>query len=276
MNEPIRQHWVPKVYLRHFATSDTAGNVDPQINVYDTHTNRKFLTSVNNIAVKRHLYTIGVNEPKKLYAVENMLSLIETKVKPYLEELANGNNVQKINKAKKILAFFLATLVTRNPRMLNLLHKSRDDDNVINKLPNQERNWFYDLNDEGMNIFFSRSILWSANPLANDLVKMKWCLIGASTGGFITTDNPLSVYHPSIKPYGILTPGAHIHFVVSPKYMLLIGNDLPVEENKTYFMPAEVINGFNSVLIWQAERYLVSSDNFDKIEWLIYESRKEI
>lgn len=291
MDEPTRQHWVPKVYLRQFATADTPNWDVPQINVYDTQTNKRFCTSIDNVAVKRHLYTIGVNESEKLYAVENVLSLIETKAKPYLAELSKGNNVQVIEGARLVLSIFLATLLVRNPRMHGLLHDYRDDlkkgtrfgrTSVTTKFGKKtyewskdEWKWFSEIDDEGMHIIFSRSVLWSAKPIANVLLKMKWCLIGASTGEFVTTDNPLSVYHPSKRSWGIATLGVHIHLAISPKYMLFIGTELPVAENKTYLLPAEGIDGFNSVIIWQAERYILSSSGFERIEPLIAECKKE-
>uniref|UniRef100_UPI0040253AEC DUF4238 domain-containing protein n=1 Tax=Candidatus Wunengus sp. YC60 TaxID=3367697 RepID=UPI0040253AEC len=159
---------MPKVYLRQFATADTANWDVPQINVYDTQTNKRFCTSIDNIAVKRHLYTIGVNESEKFYAVENVLSLIETKAKPYLAELAKGNNVQVIEGARWVLSIFLATLLVRNPRMHGLLHDYRDDlkkgtrfgrTSVTTKFGKKtyewskdEWKWFSELDDEGMQI----------------------------------------------------------------------------------------------------------------------------
>lgn len=275
MNEPIRQHWVPKVYLRQFATADTLGDLDPQVNVLDIPSNKQFTTSIHNIAKKKHLYTIGVNEKEKLYAVENVLSLIETKVQPYLLRLANGENVQSIQNAKYILSIFIATLITRNPRMRNLLHQLRKEDHPITQdYPEEAKKWLIDQDDEGMQIFFSRSILWSAKPLAKDLLNMKWCLIHAASGEFVTMDNPVCVYNANESPYGIGTPGTNIHLAISPKYMLLISNDLPIDENKTHRMPKECISGFNSVIIWRAERYLISANTFDSIQNLIRESRK--
>jgi len=275
MTEPVRQHWVPKVYLRQFATMNTVGDPDPQINVYDTSSNRQFTTSVNNIVVKKHRYTIGINEGKKLYVVENVLSLIETKVQPYLKHLANGRNIQSNQSAKYILSIFIATLIVRNPRMLDLLHQTRNEENPITQnYPEEAKKWLTDQDDEGMQIFFSRSILWSAKPLVNEILNMKWCLIHANSGEFVTTDNPVCVFHANEPSWGIGTPGANIHLAISPKYMLFIGSDIPVEENNTYSMPQEGINGFNSVIIWQAERYLISSSGFNDMQTLINESRK--
>lgn len=275
MNEPIRQHWVPKVYLRQFATADTLGDLDPQVNVLDIPSNKQFTSSINNITKKKHLYTIGVNEEEKCYAVEKWLSLIETKVKPYLLRLANGENVQSIQSAKYILSIFIATLISRNPRMLNLLHQLRKEDHPITQgYPEEAKKWLIDQDNEGMQIFFSRSILWSAKPLAKDILNMKWCLIHAASGEFVTTDNPVCIYNANESPCGISTLGTNIHLAISPKYMLLIGNDLPVDENKTYSMPEEGISGFNSVIIWRAERYLISANTFDSIQNLICESIK--
>lgn len=275
MNEPVRQHWVPKVYLRQFATVNTVGDPDPQIHVYDTSSNREFTTSVNNIVVKRHLYTIGIKKKEKLYAVENVLSLIETEVQPYLKHLANGRNIQSNQKAKYILSIFIATLIVRNPRMLNLLHQTRDKEHPITQnYPEEAKKWLTDQDDEGMQIFFSRSILWSAKPLANEILNMKWCLIHANSDEFVTNDNPACVFHANEPSWGIGTPGANIHLAISPKYMLFIGSDIPVEENNTYSMPQEGIRGFNSVIIWQAERYLISASGFNDMQILINESRK--
>ena len=83
-SDPIRQHWVPKVYLRSFCVPPIKRE---QINTFDLKSGREFITSLGNVAVKRHFYTLGLRNGRPSYKIEQGLSRIESVVKPLILEL---------------------------------------------------------------------------------------------------------------------------------------------------------------------------------------------
>ncbi|MCB1940149.1 MAG: DUF4238 domain-containing protein, partial [Rhodocyclaceae bacterium] len=76
-DEPIRQHWVPKVYLRAFCADPPERE---QIHARDLASGASFLTSIDNVAVKRHFYTLGRESEAPSYAVESALAELESDV----------------------------------------------------------------------------------------------------------------------------------------------------------------------------------------------------
>lgn len=89
-SNPIRQHWVPKVYLRSFCISPIESE---QINAFDLDSGREFKTSIAKIAVKRHFYTLGLNSENPSFAIEHELSKIESDVKPLILELIKTEKI---------------------------------------------------------------------------------------------------------------------------------------------------------------------------------------
>ena len=57
MTKPKNQHWVPRFYLRTFATPETRESSDPQVWIFSTQYGDPQLTNVKNIAAKRFLYS---------------------------------------------------------------------------------------------------------------------------------------------------------------------------------------------------------------------------
>lgn len=291
MNSPVRQHWVPKTYLRGFATRETTDIENPQVWVYDLGSSMEFCSSINNIAVKKHLYTIGANQQEPLYVVEKTLSRIEGYAKPLLNVLARGIFLVEGSEDRKTFAIFLSTLIMRNRRAVNIHHDFRDwlmkdlpedHDDVAFSIGPVEHRWskevvscFKNLDDEGMHVLFARSIVTTALPLARELENMQWCLIRSEDRLVITSDNPVVVFHPNADHWGIGTPGVHIHLPISPEYILLVGHDLPVGKDETHSVPEEGVMGLNYLTMHQANQFLIGEREFGFMNKLIREYTEE-
>lgn len=291
MNSPVRQHWVPKTYLRAFATPETVGDEDPQVWVYDIASDREFCTSVTNITLEKHLYTLGLKQNKPDFVVESTLSRIEGKVKPLLAKMSNGGTLIEGSDERNFFSVFLSTLLMRNRSTVRVHHELRDW--ALKNLPQDHEgvtfvieraehhwsqefvNWFKNIDDDGMRSLFARSVLTTALPLAGMIEKMQWCLIQSVERVVITSDIPIVVYHPTEEHWGIGTPGVHIHLPISPEYVLLMGRELSIQKDQSHSVPEEGIMCLNYLTLNHAERFLIGAQRFAFIGDLIREFKGE-
>jgi hypothetical protein len=68
MSEPVRQHYIPKSYLKYFATEEKDNFI---VDIYDER-NEKLLPrqDISSICLKRNLYTLDSEDPNKKYFLE--------------------------------------------------------------------------------------------------------------------------------------------------------------------------------------------------------------
>lgn len=100
-NQPVRQHWVPKVYLRAFC----ADPVDrEQIYGVNLITGIEFFTSIERVAVKKHFYTLGLDTGDLSFEVEEVLSRLESDVRDVLADVRSRELLPSRSSARSILA----------------------------------------------------------------------------------------------------------------------------------------------------------------------------
>ena len=58
MGNPIKQHWVPQFYLRHFATPDTRTTQEPKVWVFsqDETDGDERLANIKDVCARRYMY----------------------------------------------------------------------------------------------------------------------------------------------------------------------------------------------------------------------------
>jgi hypothetical protein len=116
--EPSKQHFVPKVYLKNFCNS--AG----KLQVYDTKTKRTLSNmSPAEVASQSHLYTIEVEKAKKDYRVEKYLGELESEYGAILTRLeATASTTLTVKDTPSVLRF-ISFLYARNPTQLSRYSK---------------------------------------------------------------------------------------------------------------------------------------------------------
>jgi len=107
MSKPKRHHYLPDFFLRGFGDGE-------RLAVFDLEKNECRIQSSRNIAVIGHYYTFELEDGKKDDEIEKMLSRIEGRAKPVIEQLDKGLNISSEDRVH--LAYFLALLITRTPR----------------------------------------------------------------------------------------------------------------------------------------------------------------
>jgi hypothetical protein len=105
-NNPVRQHYIPKFYLKGFADEDG------KIHLFDRARKSFRATSPDDLSVIKDYYTVLANGVKR-YDVEKKLSDIESAAKPVLDKLVQCTplTTEELNH----LHYFLAVQSLRGP-----------------------------------------------------------------------------------------------------------------------------------------------------------------
>lgn len=272
-NEPIRQHWVPKVYLRGFCSHPPARE---QIHVYDTKTGARFLTSIDKIAVKSHFYTLALGTGKQSYAVEKAFSQIESEVGPVITKMRTTQELPVDVQSFTILAKFVATLHMRTRQGLQIIHAHREEvrsgvapDQSVLHDPS-----LFDLlefDDEEMRELFAKSAIIVGTRIAEHLKTMHWRLLRATETYFITSENPVYSFHPTEQRWGLGTSGACTLFPISPSLLLHLSNEVVIRGEGTCDVPATGVRGLNGLTLLAAEQFVFSHCSFEGVADLLQE-----
>src|SRR6267142_7057744 len=119
MNNPKRQHWVPRLYLRSFATPDTVGADDPDVWLFHKDKGDPFRTSISNVAVELFLYSSRTANGERDFDVENRLRDLEGVIAPLWRRFAQEFVDLEDSVVRKGVGLFLATLFHRNPQRID-------------------------------------------------------------------------------------------------------------------------------------------------------------
>lgn len=98
MNVPVRQHWVPKVFLKHFATTPQTASRKPQAWLFDLRTRKASNPILDEIAVKKNLYTLSAADMKNYFVEREFLADIESTIGSTLDEFADGTRSRERQK----------------------------------------------------------------------------------------------------------------------------------------------------------------------------------
>ncbi len=272
-NEPVRQHWVPKVYLRGFCAEPLERE---QIHVYDTKVGKDFVASIDKIAVKNHFYTLAPGTEHQSYAVEEAFSRLESDVGPILSALRLSQNIPADEQATSILARFIATLHMRTRQGLQLIHGHRQEIRSGTgpeqpNVPNSFSAELVDFDDEEMRELFAKSAIIVGERLGKRLQAMHWRLLRATEGYFITSENPVYSYHPTEERWGLGTSGVHTLFPLSPLLLLHLSNEAVIPGIGTCNLPATGVRGLNGLTLLAAEQFVFSHCPFESVANLLTE-----
>ncbi len=272
-NEPVRQHWVPKVYWRGFCAQPTERE---QIHVRDTNAGLSFLASIDRIAVKNHFYTLAPSSGARSYAVEEAFSRIESDIGPVLAALKKSQELPADQEALSILAKFVATLHMRTRQGLQIIHGHREEVRA-GIAPEQSdpiepfASELLDFDDEEMRELFAKSAIVVGTRIAKHLAAMNWRLLCSTESYFITSENPVYSYHPTEQRWGLGTAGAFTLFPVSPSLLLLLSNEVVIPGEGTYELPPVGVRGLNGLTLLSAEQFVFSHLPFDGLADLLVE-----
>jgi len=275
-NKPIRQHWVPKMYLRNFANEASKLSSVYQTNVLDIKSKKEFISSIDNIFLKKNFYTFGIKNSEPNFIIEETLSKIESWAAPSLKAMVEGEPVHKNPNNKMFMGYFLATLVMRNPyfqqKMDQHLKTIVENPSIIELFQIDEEqmkiidNWYSNLDDDGQHLIFLKNIMDCAKEITDILIKKSWGLFTTHDNYFITSDNPVVMYHPTEIDYGMSTLGVSIHIALSPHMLLVLSDETIYNEEVVYNVPFEIVDSLNHLTAHKANNFVISAQSFSKIK----------
>lgn len=270
MSNPVRQHWVPRAYLRAFC----AQPVDrEQIYAHDLKSGNAFLTSIDRVAVKKHFYTLGLESGSPSFAVEEAFGEIEAAAAPILSEIRRDEALPT-GERLQVLARFVGIQHMRSRQGLQAIHGWRDDVGANSELYSVDEYHKVELersSHEEMRELFAKSAVVVGARIGDRMLNFTWRLVRAEQGYFFTSENPVFCFHPSEERWGLETPGTHTLFPLSPKLLLHISPQPVLAGTGTVDASANAVRGINGLILLGAEQFLYSDRPFNEVKGLLQE-----
>lgn len=238
-NKPIRQHHVPKVYLKKFCAEDGA------IAVLDKTRKRIFSTGLDAVAVEKDFYTVdGLKDPyywEKFYAenveplMSEVLSTIISRVNVLVQTghcIINGNE-------KFQLALIMMMQLLRGKQ--NRIYQEKIFDELLSPTIEKAKEKFAPLSDEQqkqLDAFYtdpqyfkqiSMEVTWDIERLIQYTNVLSWhgFIFYHICGDmeFATSDNPVMFINSrtaDVQPFtnGLVRETTLIYYPISPKLLL--------------------------------------------------------
>ena len=118
MARPKNQHFVPQLYLRHFAIPESLQHKNKWIRTLRFSDGYETSRPIKKVAALDYLYTPLQADGTRCYRVDDKIGALENSVAPLWEMIADGTfNLEGKAGAKKLISLFVATLHLRNPEM---------------------------------------------------------------------------------------------------------------------------------------------------------------
>jgi hypothetical protein len=297
---PKRQHFIPILHLKHFAGSDPQG----QVWTYDAETSAVRSAVPKETAVQSHFYSAEGDDGAMDTRIEEYLATVESYATPVYEGLLRGE-IPKGSQARADFATFLALMYVRTPTMRRmhgegygrflqtLVYAHALDDRIFERtIKGYERERGEPLDPETKKRLRSDMLdpsgyaleipkektfgaLNAAEKLAPIFYKMRWSLVVAEHGYFVTSDNPLvrivkpRPYHRMYGDHGFLNKTAEVSLPLSPKVLLLLSWDETALERGA--LGRKHVTALNRVRAVYCERYLYGHVRDKRLEELAAE-----
>jgi hypothetical protein len=261
MQKKKRNHFVPQSYLRAFAADPKRRKIwTVRKNGGDFE-----LRPIEKVAASFYLY--APRGPKgRDYSFEDKLATLETMFGEQFWKVLTTEFVDLCNNTiRKAVSLLTAVMLLRNPAMLDAhrsLHKQMVD--LYSALPSMPdtieiggRDYELDASDwpefrsAGENDIKRAWLdnIRGATWLAEILMKMRWSILLSDQPVFVTSDNPVSVLHPTLKFKGLNNPESFVTFPLSPTRILCLDHRRSEPDGQYY--PLKGSPGAINSMIWR-------------------------
>jgi hypothetical protein len=261
MQKMKRNHFVPQSYLRAFAA-------DPErrkIWTFRKEGGDFELRPIKKVAVSFYLYAPN-NVNGRDYSFEAKLASLENWFgEEFWQQVTTGFVDLGDMSIRKAIALLAAVMYLRNPLALDMqrrVHRqlvelyqnysgTPESIEIGGKVHDVDlADWpqFRDATEDDIKRMWLNQ-LDGATWLAEIMMKMRWAILLADEPVFITSDNPVSVIHPSLTFKGFKDPEAMVSFPLSPTRILHLDNRHGEPDNQYY--PLKARPGAINSLIWQ-------------------------
>jgi hypothetical protein len=237
MQKKKKNHFVPQSYLRPFA----ADAKHEKIWVLSKDDGPAKLKPIEKVAVRFYLYAPANERGIRDYAFEDKLASLEQMFGlAGWEAISAGYVDLSTETMRKTLGLLTAVMILRNPRNFEdwqVQHKRQIALYAgLPSLPDEieMKGTVYEIDKDSWPAFRDASPddlkrMWLENAgssawLAEILMKMRWGMFTSERPVFITTDNPVSISHPSLRNMGLSNPDTIVTFPLSPTRVLFMDN----------------------------------------------------
>lgn len=288
--KPKVQHWVPRFYLKHFATEESRDSRQPKVWIFSKEhgDGDPVTTNIRNVAARSYLYTPGQSEDSRDWAMEAELANLESILSVVWPALADDFVDLNGDAIRKAVSLFCATLILRHPGSLRQTERThRQFVEVLESIPKDADGnpmvdavefrgdvhavdtsgyaKYRDVGADGIQKMFVDQIGSTAIHLAKIMLEKRWSVILAESPVFITTDAPVVMEHPDRDHFGLGTPGMMVTFPLSPTRILLM-DDRHDEPSGQYYSLGSHGPGPINMTAWRnCERFMISSRPTDKV-----------
>lgn len=291
MSQPKRHHWVPRFYLKGFATPESANGPNAQVYIYHRVTGVPELVSIKNIAVKNYLYA-PLNERggrTRDFSLESELAEFEGVMASIWPALATDFVDLGSLPMRKGISLFLATLFLRHPytyarqrksweQILQLIDSAPKDRSGIprieslligsqkRRVPFDVAKWraMKDADENDLHRVFVDMIRTEAIDIAEGLMRKRWSVVFMDEPLIVTSDNPLFVVDPNMKRDQLLGTGASLMFPISPTRVLCC-DDLQEPGNRYYKLSVEQAPLYNMFTWVNTDDFMISPRHTDDV-----------
>lgn len=284
---PKNQHYVPRFYLKEFATNETYGkNKKQQVHIYDKEREKTELRNITSVATKYYLYSPKDANGNRSRYMEDKLGRIENTISLIWNDFSNKFIDLENNNIKKSVALFLSSLILRHPSNLNTNEDIREflyKDILKHNPPNNKKVAFiingeehpFDISvlsntitEYEKSMFFIENIDYFIAEYTEIFMQKKWSIITSEERTFITSDNPISVHNNLTDIFGLNTKGTIILFPISPKRLLQL-EDCVDSDEKIEVLYYPINKGHHSLYnhaIWNSsDKHIIASDSIENI-----------
>ncbi|WP_324720966.1 DUF4238 domain-containing protein [Salinimicrobium sp. HB62] len=275
----MRQHFVPKVYLKHFAKK--SGN-EYVVDVYDIKKRKFFSANTKNICAEKHLYTLSENSK-----ISNDILFIEKEYANWIEplylkayEILINNYVSHISKSQKeTILIGVFQLYLRNPKHLRetLIYHTNKINQLYKIQKSENKKGLTYLNEDfGFREFTLDEIIGSVHSKMKNFFKEEH-LVGTRAivdfhrnavleisnirddSEFITSDNPLIAEDTLSNEINPLLRSKEFTVPINKKFLLRIFHDNSMNSDVIYRrkIPNGSVASLNHSILRDSSRFLI-------------------
>lgn len=265
---PKNQHWVPRFYLKHFATPETRGGSNPQVWFIDktkAHSQPE-LASTKRICGQNYLYTPVSRGGDRDWSFEEYLSRIEGIAAGYWHELATGRLDLSDFDVRSQVAEFLAALHLRNKLVFDLNKGIMEKRDALFGGPTLDKTHSATEPDEARpdpthpGRFFVQSTRRNIPRIKKTFFSYRWTLLACKLPVLVTSDAPVTFINSIRRRSGPGSKNAKAVFPISPSTMLYIENSDAGPETMCQEVDADYLEGMNPLIEHFAERFVILGD----------------
>jgi len=284
MSLSIRQHWIPRFYLRYFATPNCRNS---RVWVLHRKEGGPQLVNIEKIAVKKHLYS---------QLREAQLADLEGDLSRLWPQLANDYVDLESRAIRQVISLFLSTLFLRNPqtfalqresrrKMIDCISRAPKDGNGLpdieslmiggDRISFDKHRWksFVEAGPKDEHQSFVHMIRAEAVHIAEGLMKKRWSVVVMDEPLFVTSDNPFFQLHPNMKRHQILGKAAMLMFPLSPTRILWL-DDLDASRSQYHKVAADQAGHYNGLTWVNTDNFMISPRSIEDVIREICAARK--